>query len=130
MCVGGLEGLEEQRGRFLEEFSEEKRKKMETKPWAICSAQSTLSSRLTEVSAKENPGKEGLWGIPSPHPFFSNLGFTSPGFPGTRFIDQAGLELRDFPASASSVLGLKACTTTAQLGNNTLEATLCLNFIL
>ena len=70
MCVGGLEGLEEQRGRFLEEFSEEKRKKMETKPWAISSAQSTLSSRLTEVSAKENPGKEGLWGIPAPPLFF------------------------------------------------------------
>ena len=26
-------------------------------------------------------------------------------------VDQAGLELRDPPASASSVLGLKACTT-------------------
>ena len=27
-------------------------------------------------------------------------------------VDQAGLELRDPPASASRVLGLKACTTT------------------
>jgi hypothetical protein len=27
------------------------------------------------------------------------------------FVDQAGLELRNLPASASQVLGLKACTT-------------------
>jgi hypothetical protein len=29
----------------------------------------------------------------------------SPGCPGTHFVDQAGLELRDLPASASRVLG-------------------------
>jgi hypothetical protein len=29
--------------------------------------------------------------------------------------DQAGLELRNLPASASQVLGLKVCTTTARL---------------
>jgi hypothetical protein len=28
-------------------------------------------------------------------------------------VDQAGLELRNLPASASQVLGLKACATTA-----------------
>jgi hypothetical protein len=39
----------------------------------------------------------------------------SPGCPGTHFVDQAGLELRNLPASASQVLGLKACTTTALL---------------
>jgi hypothetical protein len=39
----------------------------------------------------------------------------SPGCPGTHFVDQAGLELRNPPASASRVLGLKACATTAQL---------------
>jgi hypothetical protein len=38
-----------------------------------------------------------------------------PGCPGTHFVDQAGLELRNQPASASQVLGLKACATTAQL---------------
>jgi hypothetical protein len=37
--------------------------------------------------------------------------FYSPGCPGTHFVDQAGLELRNLPASASGVLGLKACTT-------------------
>jgi hypothetical protein len=35
----------------------------------------------------------------------------SPGCPGTHFVDQAGLELRNLPASASRVLGLKACAT-------------------
>jgi hypothetical protein len=36
----------------------------------------------------------------------------SPGCPETHSVDQAGLELRNPPASASRVLGLKACTTT------------------
>ena len=35
----------------------------------------------------------------------------SPGCPGTHFVDQAGLELRNPLASASRVLGLKACAT-------------------
>ncbi|EDL35822.1 mCG1037521, partial [Mus musculus] len=39
----------------------------------------------------------------------------SPGCPGTHFIDQTGLELRNPPASASQVLGLKMCTTTVRL---------------
>jgi hypothetical protein len=36
----------------------------------------------------------------------------SPGCPGTLSVDQTGLKLRNPPASASRVLGLKACTTT------------------
>jgi hypothetical protein len=32
--------------------------------------------------------------------------------PGTHSVDQAGLELRNLPASTSGVLGLKACATT------------------
>ena len=35
--------------------------------------------------------------------------------PGTHSVDQAGLELRNPPAAASQVLGLKACATTAWL---------------
>jgi hypothetical protein len=35
----------------------------------------------------------------------------SPGCPGTHSVDQAVLELRNPPASASQVLGSKACTT-------------------
>jgi hypothetical protein len=38
----------------------------------------------------------------------------SPCCPGTHSVDQAGLELRNPPASASQVLGLKACATTAR----------------
>jgi hypothetical protein len=38
----------------------------------------------------------------------------SPGCPGTQFVDQAGLELRNPPASASQVLGLKVCATTTR----------------
>jgi hypothetical protein len=46
---------------------------------------------------------------------FSLFGFCSSGCPGTHSIKQAGLELRDPPASASQMLGLKGCATTAQL---------------
>jgi hypothetical protein len=46
--------------------------------------------------------------------WFFETGFlcNSPGCPGTHFVDQAGLEFRNLPASASRVLGLKACATT------------------
>jgi hypothetical protein len=44
--------------------------------------------------------------------FRDRVSLCSPGCPGTHFVDQAGLELRNPPASASQVLGLKACTTT------------------
>ena len=36
----------------------------------------------------------------------------SPDCPGAHIVDQAGLELRNLPASASLVLGSKVCTTT------------------
>jgi hypothetical protein len=39
----------------------------------------------------------------------------SPGFPGTHAVDLTGLELRNPPASASQVLGLKIRATTAWL---------------
>jgi hypothetical protein len=39
----------------------------------------------------------------------------SPGCPGTHSVVQVGLELRNPPASASRVLGLKACATTPGL---------------
>ena len=35
----------------------------------------------------------------------------SPGYPGTHSVDHVGLELRDPPASASPVQGLKVCAT-------------------
>jgi hypothetical protein len=42
----------------------------------------------------------------------------SPGCPGTHSEDHAGLKLRDLPASASRVLGLKASSTTPHLANH------------
>jgi hypothetical protein len=43
---------------------------------------------------------------------FYRVSLYSPGCPGTHFVDQAGLKLRNPPASASRVMGLKACATT------------------
>jgi hypothetical protein len=45
--------------------------------------------------------------------FRDRVSLCSPGCPGTHSVDQAGLELRNLPASVSQVLGLKACATTA-----------------
>jgi hypothetical protein len=47
--------------------------------------------------------------------FRDRVSLCSPGCPGTHSVDQAGLELRNLPASASWVLGLKAWVTTARL---------------
>jgi hypothetical protein len=47
--------------------------------------------------------------------FRDRVSLCSPGCPGTHSVDQAGLELRNPPASAPQVLGLKACATTARL---------------
>jgi hypothetical protein len=44
--------------------------------------------------------------------FRDRVSLYSPGCPGTHFVDQAGLKLRNSPASASQVLGLKACAIT------------------
>jgi hypothetical protein len=44
--------------------------------------------------------------------FRDRVSVCSPGCPRTHFVDQAVLELRDPLASASRVLGLKACATT------------------
>jgi hypothetical protein len=44
--------------------------------------------------------------------FQDRISLYSSGCPGTHSLDQTGLELRNPPASASRVLGLKACATT------------------
>jgi hypothetical protein len=46
--------------------------------------------------------------------FRDRVSLCSSGCPGTHFVDQAGLKLRNLPASAFQVLGLKACATTTQ----------------
>jgi hypothetical protein len=50
--------------------------------------------------------------------FRDRVSLYSPGYPGTHSVDQAGLELRNPPASAFQVLGLKACTTMPGLGKH------------
>jgi hypothetical protein len=44
--------------------------------------------------------------------FRDRISLCSPDCPGTHSVDQAGLKLRNLPASAFRVLGLKACATT------------------
>ena len=44
--------------------------------------------------------------------FRDRVSLCSSGCPGTHSVDQAGLELRNLPASASQELGLKVCATT------------------
>jgi hypothetical protein len=49
--------------------------------------------------------------------FQDRVSLYCPGCPGTHSVDQASLELRNLPASASQMLGLKAYTTIARLKN-------------
>ena len=53
--------------------------------------------------------------------FRDRISLCSSGCPGTHFVDQAGLKLRNLPASASRVLGLKACATTPGLSQFLME---------
>jgi hypothetical protein len=53
--------------------------------------------------------------------FLRQVSLCSPCCPGTHSVDQAGLRLRNSPASASQVLGLKACTTTPHGASNLLK---------
>jgi hypothetical protein len=46
--------------------------------------------------------------------FQDRVSLCNSGCPGTHTVNQSGLELRDPPASASQVLGLKVCTPTTQ----------------
>jgi hypothetical protein len=47
--------------------------------------------------------------------FQNRVSLCSPGYPGTHSVDQAGLTLRNPPASASQMLGLKVCAIIARL---------------
>ena len=53
--------------------------------------------------------------------FRDRVSLYSPGCPGNHFVDQAVLELRNLPASASRVLGSKACATTPGVYNSILS---------
>jgi hypothetical protein len=83
-------------------------------------AYSTIPISLVQsLSTQKYALVAGLQTILKFDPFFCLFGFCfcffqdrvslcSPGCPGTNSVDQAGLELRNLPASASQVLGLKA----------------------
>jgi hypothetical protein len=43
--------------------------------------------------------------------FRAKVSLYSPGCPGLPFVDQAGVELRNLPASAFQVMGLNVCAT-------------------
>jgi hypothetical protein len=58
--------------------------------------------------------------------FQDRVSLCSPGCPRTHSVDQAGLELRNPPASASQVLGLKTCATTAQLRFILIYVSMCI----
>ncbi|EDL27898.1 mCG145428, partial [Mus musculus] len=49
--------------------------------------------------------------------YCTRISLCSPGCPGTHSVDQADLELRNPPAFASQVLGLKARATTPGLNS-------------
>lgn len=42
--------------------------------------------------------------------FQNKVSLCNPGCPGTCFVDHAGFEVTDLPASVTRVLGLKSCT--------------------
>jgi hypothetical protein len=54
--------------------------------------------------------------------FRDRVSLCSPGCPGTHSVDQAGLELRNSPASASQALGLKANTASGLILSFTVVA--------
>jgi hypothetical protein len=60
--------------------------------------------------------------------FQDRVSLYGPGCPGTHFVDQAGLKLRNLPASASRVLGLKACATMPSWGGGSFMV--CIGMVL
>ena len=86
-------------------------------PWIcllLCKGEGHYSHCLSACDTGNQPG-HGISG-PIFFFFFSRQGFSfSSGCPRTHSVDQAGLKLRNLPASASQVLGLKVCATTARL---------------
>jgi hypothetical protein len=61
--------------------------------------------------------------------FWDRVSLYSSDCPRTHSEDQAGLELRNLPASVSQMLGLKACATTAQLMEQVILDTVSYCFI-
>ena len=79
---------------------------------------SCYSLRVTEVPGQEFSLSEGveLSSLVFQEFVDTHLLCCSPGCHGTSCVDQAGLELRDLPAAASRVLGLKVYITIPRQG--------------
>jgi hypothetical protein len=73
------------------------------KGWPCDDALWTDEQRVNTSQQRHHTQRKMVW---------FRVSLCSPGCPGTHSVDQAGLELRNPPASASRVLGLKACATT------------------
>jgi hypothetical protein len=58
--------------------------------------------------------------------FQARVSLCRSGCPGSYSVDQAGLELRNLPAFASQVLGLKECATTTRINCFKLCTYLCI----
>jgi hypothetical protein len=81
--------------------------------WVISQAQNVF---FKKVYSWKNIWTGAIKSLEVKCAFFSFLrdrvSLCSPGCPGTHFVDQAGLELRNSLASAFRVLELKVCATT------------------
>jgi hypothetical protein len=82
---------------------------MAVTPFASCGWVSTAWLRCPEALASLSSVLEGFFVFLV---FLDRFSLCISDCPGTHSVDQAGLELRNPPASASRVLGLKACATT------------------
>ena len=91
---------------------------LSTKPLVFCSGKFPLSPCVQDLSPL-SPLKTSVcllfcfvlvWFLV----FRERVSLCSLDCPGTHSVDQAGLKLRNLPASASQVLGLKECATKAQ----------------
>ncbi|GAB1286107.1 Protein transport protein sec16 [Apodemus speciosus] len=75
----------------------------ETSPvWELSSSSLTHAPSLTSDSEGKKPAQAA-----KKEPKKNRVSLCSPGCPGTHSVDQAGLELRNLPASAYRVLGLQ-----------------------
>jgi hypothetical protein len=82
------------------------------------SSRTARAIQRNSVSKKQNKTKQNKRQIINFFVCFifqDRFSLYSPGCTGTHSVDQAGLKLRNPPVSASKVLGLKACATTAWL---------------
>ena len=84
--------------------------------WYLCMSKVGIRSPENEITDRCEPICECWEPNPGPSWSFARAASCSPGCPGTHYVDQAGLELREnLPASASQVLGLEDCATTTRL---------------